>query len=96
MNRSLGILEVTGTVTAAACIDAMVKSAFVEVYSIKKVGSGLVAIMIKGDLASVNAALEVGAETASRYGELAAFRTIARPYEGLEAIIAPEEKGDDQ
>lgn len=94
MKQSLGLLEVIGMVTATACIDVMVKHAFVDIYEIKRIGSGMITVMIKGDLASVQAALEIGAEAAQQHGELAAARVIPRPYEGLERLIAPDEKGD--
>ncbi|WNF38843.1 BMC domain-containing protein [Bacillaceae bacterium IKA-2] len=92
MNQSLGIIEVVGMVTAMACIDAMVKSAYVEVTKIERVGSGFIAIMIEGDLASVQVALEIGAETVQCHGELVAAKVIARPYEGLEKLTAPEKR----
>lgn len=93
VNKSLGIVEVIGVTTASACIDSMVKSAFVDVYNIKRLGSGMITIMIKGDLASVQVAVEIGAEVAQCHGELVAYRVIPRPYDGLEKLIAPEEKG---
>lgn len=94
MNRSYGLLEVVGFVTASICIDKMVKSAYVEVDSIQRTGSGMMTIIISGDLASVKEALEIGEEAAHCSGELVAVRAIARPYEGLEKLLAPEEKGD--
>jgi len=93
MNRSLGIIEVIGLVTATACIDAMIKSAYVEVFNIKRTGSGMITVIIQGDLASIKEALEVGQSVAYRHGELIAVRSIARPYDGLESIIGSEETG---
>ncbi|QED48115.1 BMC domain-containing protein [Cytobacillus dafuensis] len=93
MYRSFGLIEVIGYVTAAACIDAMVKSAFVELHDIKRTGSGMITVVIRGDLASVKEALDIGAEVALRYGEVVAIKAIARPYEGLERLLDPEEKG---
>lgn len=94
MNQSLGVIEVEGMATASSCIDAMVKSAYVDIHSIKRTGSGLITILIKGDLASVQVAVEIGVEAASRLGEVAGKSVIPRPYEGLEILIAPEEKGE--
>lgn len=94
MNRSLGIIEVRGIVTATSCVDAMVKSAFVEVYNIERSGSGLLTIMIEGDLASVQAALEFGAEEAYKHGELIAVKSIPRPDNGLYAFISPQKTGE--
>ncbi|MBU9714220.1 BMC domain-containing protein [Evansella tamaricis] len=95
MERPLGIIEVIGMVSAIACVDAMVKTAFVDVYNIERTGSGMITIMIEGDLASVQAALEVGADVAQSKGELVAVRAIARPYDGLEKLIPRENKGGD-
>lgn len=93
LNRSLGIIEVMGMVTAMSCVDAMVKSAFVEVKKIERVTSGMIAILIHGDLASVQFALEIGAEEAWKHGEVVAVKAIPRPADGLDSFISPQEKG---
>ncbi|CAM3955794.1 BMC domain-containing protein [Mesobacillus zeae] len=94
MNQSIGILEVVGNVTALACADAMIKSAFVEIHSIHKIGSGMIAVMVTGDLASVQFAVETGQETAASYGELVAARVIPRPSGGLGVLTGPLEGGE--
>lgn len=91
MNKSIGIIEVVGMVTALACVDVLVKSAFVEVETISRVGSGLLAVIFKGDLASVQHAIEIGNEEAARHGELVASRVIARPYDRLDELIKPKQ-----
>lgn len=90
VKKSIGIIEVVGTVTATTCIDAMVKTAYVEVRHIERIGSGLVTVIIEGDLASVQVAVEAGEEMAARFGEIIATRVIAKPYEGLESLITPK------
>ncbi|MFC4403497.1 BMC domain-containing protein [Gracilibacillus xinjiangensis] len=90
MYQSLGIMEVEGLVTATSAIDTMCKHAFVEVVKIEKTGSGWVTIMIQGDLASVQAALEVGVVTAYRHGQVVAVKTIPRPDEKLYGKMIPE------
>lgn len=92
-NLSLGVIEVTGLVNATVCVDAMLKSTYVDIYNVEKVGSGLVAIMIQGDLASVQVALEIGADAASENGQVLAVKTLARPADGLEKITFPKEAG---
>ncbi|WP_374724559.1 BMC domain-containing protein [Calidifontibacillus erzurumensis] len=87
MNQSIGIIEVIGLTAATACIDGMVKAAFVEVYNIKQTGSGMLTIIIQGDLASVQFAVEKGADVAQSFGELIGIHVIPRPYSGLEKII---------
>lgn len=94
MKQSLGIIEVVGNVNALSCADRMVKSAFVEVESIKRIGTGMVSIIIRGDLASVQHAVEVGQEAASEHGDLIAARVIPRPYEGLEKLTCSAEGGE--
>ncbi|KAB8139425.1 BMC domain-containing protein [Gracilibacillus oryzae] len=90
MNQSLGIVEVEGLVTATTTIDAMCKHAFVEVVHLEKTGSGWITIMIQGDLASVQAALEAGEEAAYRHGQVVAVKSIPRPDEGLYGKLIPK------
>lgn len=92
MNLSLGIIEVKGIVTATSCIDAMVKSSFVEINNIERVGSGLIAIMIAGDVASVQVALEIGAEEALKHGEIIGIKVIPKPAEGLAHLFSNKEQ----
>lgn len=96
MNQSIGIVEVIGTTAAAACIDVMVKAAFVEVYNIKRTGSGMITIIIQGDLASVQVAVEKGADAVQNIGELVSAHVIPRPYEGLEVLIGVEGEGGNE
>lgn len=92
MKQSLGILEVVGMTTAVNCIDAMVKSAYVEIDRVESIGAGFLTIMIVGDLASVQVGIEIGSEIAARDGSLQGNKVIPRPYEGLDAIFTAEEK----
>lgn len=94
MKQSLGMIEVEGNVTALICADKMIKSAYVEIRSIKKIRSGIVVIIVNGDLASVQYAIEIGQEAAAEHGNLIAARVIPRPYEGLEKLTAPDESGE--
>lgn len=93
MYRSLGVLEVTGMSTMIACLDAMEKSAFINIHAVKRTGSGMLTILIKGDLASIQAALEIGADIAQSFGGLVAVKAIARPYSGLELLTGPAREG---
>ncbi|GAB2569044.1 BMC domain-containing protein [Gracilibacillus alcaliphilus] len=83
MKQSLGMVEVVGITTATAAIDAMCKNAFVKVAAIEQSGAGWLTIIIEGDLASVQAALEVGADAASYHGQVIAVKSIPRPDPGL-------------
>ena len=67
--------------------DAMLKAADVELVGTEKIGSGLVTVMVQGDVGAVKAAVEAGQESASRIGELVAVHVIPRPHGSVGAIL---------
>ena len=81
--KALGILETKGLVCAIEALDAMLKTANVSYLGQKRVGSGLVAMMVEGDVAAVKAAVEAGAEAAGRVGELRSVHVIPRPVDDV-------------
>ena len=81
--KALGILETRGLVCLVEALDAMLKTADVSYAGQKRVGSGLVAVMVEGDVAAVKAAVDAGAQAAQRVGELRSVHVIPRPVEGL-------------
>lgn len=85
--KAIGIIETKGLVALIEATDAMIKSASVEVVGTEKIGSGLVSVIIQGDVGAVKAAVEAGAESASRLGEVVAVHVIARPSQELTAIL---------
>ena len=87
MSDSLGVIETRGLTAAIEAADAMLKAANVEVVGSEKIGSGLVSVIIKGDVGAVKAATEVGAEAAGRVGEVVAVHVIPRPHSDVSKII---------
>jgi len=80
MNDALGLIETMGLVGLIHAADAMLKAANVSLAgSIVKLDGGVVAIMVQGDVSSVRAAVEAGADAAARVGELRAAHVIPRP-----------------
>jgi ethanolamine utilization protein EutM len=80
MNSAIGLIETLGLVCLIHGIDAMLKAANVELASpIIKLDGGVVSVMIRGDVSSVRAAVEAGAEAAGRVGDLKAAHVIPRP-----------------
>ncbi|MDG3004513.1 BMC domain-containing protein [Paludisphaera mucosa] len=78
--NALGLIETMGLVCLINAIDAMLKAATVELASpIIKLDGGVVSVMVRGDVSSVRAAVEAGAEAASKAGELRAAHVIPRP-----------------
>jgi ethanolamine utilization protein EutM len=78
--NALGLIETFGLVGLIYAVDAMLKAASVELAgSVMKLDGGVVSVMIRGDVSSVRAAIEAGAEAAGRVGELRAAHVIPRP-----------------
>ena len=50
-------------------------------------GSGLVSVMIRGDVGAVKAATEAGANAAQNLGEIIAVHVIPRPHSDVEKIL---------
>jgi ethanolamine utilization protein EutM len=86
MNGSaLGLIETQGLVCLISAFDAMLKAASVDLAStVIKLDGGIVSVMVRGDVSSVRAAVEAGAEAASRVGDLKAAHVIPRP--GVEVL----------
>jgi len=85
--EALGMVETRGLTAAIEAADAMVKAAEVVLIGTEKIGSGLVSVMVRGDVGAVKAATEVGAAAASRLGELVAVHVIPRPHHDVEKIL---------
>lgn len=87
MGDALGLIETKGLVSAIEAADVMVKTANVVLVGTEKVGSGLVTVMVRGEVGAVKAAVEAGASAAGRLGELIASHVIPRPHNDLEKIL---------
>ena len=87
MLEALGMVETRGLTAAIEAADAMVKAANVSLIGTEKIGSGLVTVMVRGDVGAVKAAVESGAASASRLGELVATHVIPRPHADVEKIL---------
>ena len=85
--EALGMVETRGLVAAIEAADAMLKAANVVLVGTEKIGSGLVSVMVRGDVGAVKAATEAGSSAASKLGELVAVHVIPRPHADVEKII---------
>lgn len=85
--EALGMVETRGLVAAIEAADAMLKAANVTLVGTEKIGSGLVSVMVRGDVGAVKAAVESGANSASKLGELVATHVIPRPHTDVEKIL---------
>ena len=87
VQQALGMVETRGLTAAIEAADAMTKSAEVTLVGTEKIGSGLVTVMVRGDVGAVKAAVESGAEAAGRLGELVATHVIPRPHADVEKLL---------
>ena len=87
MLEALGMVETRGLVAAIEAADAMVKAANVTLIGSEKIGSGLVSVMVRGDVGAVKAAVEAGSVAAAALGEVVATHVIPRPHEEVEFIL---------
>ena len=87
MGEALGMIETKGLVGAIEAADAMTKSANVTLMGYEKIGSGLVTVMVRGDVGAVKAAVDAGACAAEKVGEIVAQNVIPRPHTDVEKIL---------
>ena len=99
MSEAVGMIETVGLVALIEAGDAMSKAADVTLLGWDKVGAGLVTVFCQGDVAAVKAAIDAGAQTASRVGQVHSVHAIPRPHAELSAVLPSrtpaesEEKG---
>ncbi|MGB2402755.1 MAG: BMC domain-containing protein [Akkermansiaceae bacterium] len=79
MSKALGMIETKGYVGSVEAADAMAKAATVDITKQVQIGAGFLTILIQGDVGSVKAAVDAGADAAGRVGELVSAHVIARP-----------------
>ena len=86
-SEALGMVETKGLVGAIEAADSMVKSANVSLVGYEKIGSGLVTVMVRGDVGAVKAAVDAGAAAAEKVGTVVSVHVIPRPHTDVEKIL---------
>ena len=84
---ALGMVETKGLVGSIEAADAMVKAANVTIEGYRTLRNGQVAVLVRGDVGAVKAAVDAGSAAAARVGELYATHVIPRPHGDTESII---------
>ena len=87
MGEALGMIETKGLVGAIEAADATTKSANVTLIGYEKIGSGLVTVMVRGDVGAVKASVDAGAAAAEKVGEIVSQHVIPRPHTDVERIL---------
>ena len=85
--QALGMIETRGMVALVEATDAALKAANVAFVGSKQVGSGLVTVLVEGDVAAVKAATDAGAAAAAKVGEVVSVDVIPRPHNELAKIM---------
>ena len=83
---SYGYIEVVGLVPAIAAADAALKAANVEVVGRENTGTAMIAVIIKGEIGAVRAAIDAAEAEVERIGKVVNTNVIARPDEALSAL----------
>ena len=87
VSEALGMIETKGLVAVIEATDAMLKAARVNYLGMRKVGSGLVTVLVPGDVAACRAAVDAGAAAAAKIGEVVSVHVIPRPHDGLDKVL---------
>ena len=91
MQNAIGLIEIKGLVPLVEATDAMAKAANVKIEKRIGIGGAYVTTIVSGDVGSVRAAVEAGANAATQVGELVSSHIIPRPSEGLIAAYLKED-----
>ncbi|GAB7307486.1 MULTISPECIES: BMC domain-containing protein [Enterococcus] len=86
--KALGMVEVRGFLGAISVADAAVKAADVTLLKAEIIHGGLTTVEVIGDVAAVNAAVEVGVEVAKELNCLIAHHVISRVDAQTEIILS--------
>ena len=85
---ALGMIETRGIVASIEAADAMVKAANVTITQQTRVGGGLVATLVRGEVGAVKASVDAGAAAANKVGEVISVHVIPRPHDEVESMLS--------
>ena len=85
--QAIGLIETRGMVALIEATDTALKAANVTYKGHKKVGSGLITVIVEGDVAAVKAATDAGAAAGAKVGEIVSVDVIARPHNEVDKIV---------
>ena len=85
--RAVGFIETRGFIGAVEAADSMLKAASVSLVGYRKTGSCLIAVMVRGDVGAVKAAVDAGKAAAARVGEIISTSVIASPHADMDQML---------
>lgn len=84
---ALGLVTTRSFPAIVGCADSMLKSSGVVLIGYEKIGSGYCTAVVRGNISEVRLAVEIGVETAEKFGELISHTIIPRPLGNLDAVL---------
>ena len=96
INEALGMIETRGLIASIEAADSMAKAANVAIIGVEKIGSGLVTVMVRGDVGAVKEASDVGSYSADKVGEVISVHVIPRPHSDVEKILPKLSEAKDE
>jgi carbon dioxide concentrating mechanism protein CcmO len=84
---ALGLVATQSFPAIVGTADMMLKSSAVTLVGYEKIGSGHCTAVVRGRIADVRLAVEQGADTAEKFGQLVSKLVIARPLPNLDAVL---------
>lgn len=87
MRDALGFFEVRSLVAAIEAADAMLKAADVQLKNFNYVGSGVISVIVSGEVAAVKSAVEAAENRAGQMAEVISVNVIPRPNEELDELF---------
>ena len=86
--NAIGIIETRGLAAAVEAADTAVKSADAELlgYELSR-GAGQITVKLEGDVSAITAAVEAGAQAASKVNQVVATLVMGRPHEDIHPLI---------
>lgn len=87
MRQAIGMVETRSLVAAIQAADTMVKSADVHIVDVNFVGSGVVAVIVSGEVAAVKAAVDNATEVVKGLAEVISTNVIARPHDEVDKML---------
>ena len=90
--EALGMIESRGFTAMVEASDAMVKAAKVELIGYEQIGGGYVTAIVRGDVASVRAAVDAGISAAEKVGEIVSSHVIPRPHANVNSALPISKK----
>lgn len=91
--KALGLIEVVGFTAGVQALDAMLKTANVELVSTENsLGGRLVTIMVKGNIMDVKEAIENAKIAVNQVGEIASSVCINNPHDEVKKLVLQSSK----